>query len=382
MTDNFSSLKVAFVYDRVNTPYGGAENVLLALHHLFPQAPLYTSVYDAQSAPWAGVFSVRPSFLQHLPFARQHHRFFAWLMPLAFESFDLSDFEMVISITSAEAKGVITNPHQLHLCYLLTPTRYLYSHRDHYLQSLPKILRPFAKGWLQYLLWWDQVAATRPDIIIPISRLVAERTQNYYHRIPEQVIYPPVEALQPPTVVSSLLTPAPPYFMVISRLVSYKRIDLAIKACLQLNQKLVIIGEGPQQKELRKLVSPQQSELITFLGNQPADRVQQLLQTATGLLMPGQEDFGITALEAVSLGTPVIIHHQSGVAEVIPNGIGGVHLSTETVPKLINAIEHFQKISFDRAKIQLLAAPFSSQQFQDRFLSAIVQFVKDFESES
>src|SRR5258708_2622600 len=168
-----TSPKVALVYDRVNTHYGGAENVLLALHQIYPSAPLYTSVYNPQTATWAKVFDVRTSFLQKFPFAKKFHRLYVALMPLAFESFDLSEFDIVISISSAEAKGVLTKPNQLHVCYLLTPTRYLWSHAEEYQKDW--LTGPIRALIFNYLRWWDQSAALRPDIFIPISQLVAER---------------------------------------------------------------------------------------------------------------------------------------------------------------------------------------------------------------
>ena len=190
------SPRIALVYDRVNTPYGGAEKVLLALHQAFPQAPLFTSVFHPR-AVWAKIFKIKTSFLQKVPFANQLHRFFVPLMPLAFESLDLSMYDIIISVTSAEAKGIITRPNQLHVCYMLTPTRYLYSHRAHYEQThwpfkIP-LLNFFSRKLFDYLTWWDQVAAQRPDVIIPISGLVKKRIEKYYQRAVSDVIYPPVD---------------------------------------------------------------------------------------------------------------------------------------------------------------------------------------------
>jgi glycosyltransferase involved in cell wall biosynthesis len=222
---------VALVYDRVNTPHGGAEKVLLALHALFPNAPLYTSVYNSKTASWANVFDVRPSWLSRLPFAH-HHRLLLPLMPLAFESFDLSAYDLIISITSAEAKGIITQPHQLHLSYLLTPTRYLYSHQHEYLTTDSHLSAPGTK-WLahqllKYIKWWDQAAAARPDVIIPISELVAKRTRHYYNRSTVSPIYPPLETLPLTTQRPTLLPPTfDQYLLIVSRLVSYKRLDVA-----------------------------------------------------------------------------------------------------------------------------------------------------------
>ncbi len=374
MSLDFSSLKVALVYDRVNTPHGGAEEVLLTLHQLFPQAPLYTSVYNPQEAQWAKVFQVRSSFLQKIPGAKSRHRLLAWMMPLAFESFDFSEFEVIISITSAEAKGILTRPDQLHICYLLTPTRYLHSHQTHYLATLPIIAIPLGKILLQYLRWWDQAAAARPDKIIPISHLVAQRTQQYYHRTTEPVIYPPVTPLSP----KSKLNPVHRnYFLVLSRLVSYKRIDLAIQACIQTQQKLVIVGAGPEKRKLQKLAK-NYPNLISFRSAVKQHESAQLLSQAAALLMPGIEDFGITALEAVCLGTPVILQHQSGAAELIPNGVGSIHLHSETVAAVVKAISEIQNISMDTNKLNAIVSSCGTHQFQDTFRSAIVQFVKDF----
>ena len=158
-------MNVVLVYDRVNK-FGGAERVLMALHEIWPEAPLYTSVYDPESTPWTKGWDVRPSFLQKFPWARRNHESLGWLMPLAFESLDLSGFDVVISLTSEAAKGVITSPRQLHICYLLTPTRYLWSHAVAYLGTVPLPLRPLAFVAQLKLRHWDFVAAQRPDHII------------------------------------------------------------------------------------------------------------------------------------------------------------------------------------------------------------------------
>lgn len=385
--------KVALVYDRVNTPHGGAENVLLALHQLFPNAPLFTSVYDSKKAAWAQIFDVRPSWLQHLPFAQTHHRLLLPLMPLAFESLDLADYDIVISITSAEAKGVLAQPHQLHLCYLLTPTRYLYSHRDSYLdtknQQLPLVARLPGTGWiakqiLRYIKWWDQAAAYRPDFLLPISNLVAERAREYYHRPHSTLtpLYPPVEptplAEQPPTLPTSFKQ----YYVVVSRLVSYKRIDLAITACQQLVKPLVIIGDGPEKKHLEKMVSRLPNpELVLFLNHQTTEEVNSFLHHARALIMPGIEDFGITALEALNQHTPVIIHHQSGVAELLIDKKTGIHLQDLTVNDLMRAIRQIESGEFSREAMRTVVREHNTTAFKARFKEVVTtlwrqQYVK------
>ena len=364
-----SSPRVVLVYDRVNTPYGGAEKVLIALHQIFPDAPLFTSVFDSQTAQWAKVFHIVPSWLQKLPGSRQAHRWLAPLMPLAFESFDLDEFDIIISITSAEAKGVITKPQQLHLCYLLTPTRYLYSHHDEYLESLSSFTRWLAKPLLHYLRWWDEAAAFRPDIYIPISERVGERCVRYYHVEPDKVIYPPLE-------LESIIKPvAPPislpkkFYLVVSRLVEYKRLDLAIQACEQLGRNLVVVGSGPEAQKLQQLAR----DNTHFLGNVSPAELAYLYQHAQGLLMPGVEDYGITALEAVGQGVPVIIHADSGAAELITDQEEGILLPELTVAAVKAAISQLESISFDKRQMQKKMQKYATTIFCDTFKDCVMK---------
>jgi glycosyltransferase involved in cell wall biosynthesis len=380
--------RVALVYDRVNTPHGGAEKVLLALHQAFPQAPLYTSVYDQDQAQWANVFELRSSFLQNFPFANKLHRWLAPLMPLAFESFNLDEFDIIISVTSAEAKGVLTKPHQLHVCYLLTPTRYLYSHRQDYLETLPKI--PFVKeiaiDLLNYLAWWDQSAARRPDIYLPISKLVGQRCREFYHQEPQPVIYPPVEVL-PVTKTDQAKTfeeqscelgiEADQYYVVVSRLVPYKRIDLAIRACTELKRKLVIVGEGPELSKLKEKANDS-NNLITFLGNQSQTKVNALLHHCRGLLMPGLEDFGITALEAVAVGKPAVIHYQSGVAELIKDKKTGIHLKKLTVEAMKEALVELEATQFDSQHLIQSVRKYATTTFVQNMQTRILEYWQQF----
>ncbi|MEN8253611.1 MAG: glycosyltransferase [Patescibacteria group bacterium] len=381
--------KVALVYDRVNTPHGGAEKVLLALHQLYPNAPLYTSVYDAKRAKWAKVFKIKTSFLQKIPFAKNHHRYLAWLMPLAFETLDLSEYDLIISVTSAEAKGIITRANQLHICYLLTPTRYLYSHKQNYLGSLPKIplLSNLATCLLNHLKNWDQIAAHRSDVIIPISNLVKKRAKQYYGVETERVIYPAVSQtsnIQYPIskqLQNSKYQIPKNYYLVISRLVSYKRIDLAIKACQKLNKKLIIVGQGPELNKLKKLARNSKFQMpnakpisnikypISFLNSIPKKQIINLLQNCKGLLMPGLEDFGITALETANQNVPVIIHEKSGVAEILKNYPKAIFTKSESVLNLINAIKKSES-----KKIQ------NNQGFENKTIYNTSYFLKEFSS--
>ncbi len=327
--------RVCLVYDRVNTAYGGAEHVLQLLHELYPSAPLYTSVYDPTRTPWADDMDVRPSMLQRIPGARSHHELLAPLMPLAFESHDLSAFDIVISITSAEAKGVITLPRQLHCCYLLTPPRYLYSHRTHYEASSRLLQTPMlsaiGSAFLDYLTWWDQGAATRPDVIIPISDIVRSRAQTAYGRPTAPVLYPPAPVRDTPmdtdAALAALFSDEVPedYLLCIGRQVSYKRYDLAIRAAAALQRHLVLVGDGAVHAQLRKLAARLNAP-VTFLDHVSETEVATLLHQASMLLMPGEEDFGLIGLEALGQGTPVVTNVHSGVAECIEDTVHGIHI--------------------------------------------------------
>ncbi len=369
--------KVALIYDRVNTPYGGAEKVLLAIHEVFPDAPLYTSVYDAKKAPWAAVFEVKTSFLQKIPFAARFHRSLSLFMPLAFESFDLSAYDLIISITSAEAKGVLTKPNQLHICYLLTPTRYLWSHTEEYQKNI-------LTGWLRkiifrYLRWWDEAAALRPDFYIPISQLIAERTQQYYHRPTEQHLYPTVGLTASPPEHRDIKKPESlpdEYYLIVSRLVPYKKIDLAIEVCKRLNRNLVIIGNGPDLQRLQQIAGGKSS--IVFLNAIHEDQLAAYYYHAKAFLAPAEEDFGITVLEAQRLGIPVIVFNKSGGAETVEEGVSGIHFSEHTPQALMEAIHFLESRKWVSGKIQETVVQYSEQSFKDQFKTRIEILVREY----
>lgn len=373
-------MKTAIVYDKVTTHYGGAEQVLQALHKVFPKAPLFTSVYGQKQAKWARIFhQVNPSFLQKWPFSISHYRWYLPLMPLAFESLDLSSYDLIISVTSGEAKGIITQPDQFHLCYLLTPARYLYSHQKQYLQSrkilgLP-VIKQLVQLFFKYLKWWDQAAVNRPDLIIPISQLVGSRVGKYYHTKPGPVIYPPIDVpflsdnKQKAHVKLKQFNLPKNFLLIVSRLVAYKEIDLAIEACLATGKNLVIVGNGPELRRLKKLAfnlalesHPKLSRII-FLGQQPQTIVNQLYQRAQALLMPAKEDFGITALQACYWGTPTILHQASGAAEMIKDQVHGLHLRQATLPELIKSINLLSQTEFHPDELRKMTQTYTTDQF-------------------
>ncbi len=344
--------KVAIVYDWLDTPVGGAEQVLQALHIAFPDAPLYTSQRIESRTTWLNEWDVRTTWLQLLPEWLRRQRFVMLFSPLAFETLDLHEFEVIISVTSATAKGVLTTPTQLHICYLLTPPRYLYSHRAMYFSS------PLSSFIYRYVQASDQVAARRPDLTVPISHLVAARVRESYHFAPAKVMYPPVREITG-SEMRQILLPTSPYVLVVSRLVAYKQIDLAIKACAQLGKPLVIIGTGPDESRLRQIAK---DGPVIWLGQQPDDVVVTALTDAEALLMPGIEDFGITALEAAAVGTPTIMHTKSGVAEIL-DAKHAIHITESTVEAVVAAIRNLSSTKMNASQLRQIAQKYGTTSF-------------------
>lgn len=359
-------MNVALVYDRVNK-IGGAEHVLAALHELYPDAPLFTAVYHKERAPWAKSWDVRPSFLNRLPWAASTHELYAWLAPLAFESIIIEGFDLVISVTSADAKGIITKPKTLHLCYLLTPTRYLWSDADLYRKALPTSLRPMAKPIFSYLRAWDKIAGQRPDYLVAISSAVRERIQTYYHR-DAAVIYPPVDVESFKSKRDGDL-PYADYFLVVSRLVPHKRIDLAIAACNALKIPLVIVGTGWQVEMLRSQAGP----TISFVSQLTDEMLVLYYQKCRALIFPQEEDFGIAAVEAQAAGRPVIAYNRGGATEIIRTGKTGLFFSQQTSASLIRALQRFDHEHFKPEDCQENAKRFSKSRFMREFSSKVAE---------
>lgn len=358
-------MKVAFVYDRINK-WGGAERVLLALHELFPDAPLYTSVYNPETAPWAKVFpKIIPSFLQDLPFAQTRHDLYAPLMPLAFESFDFSQYDLVISVTSEAAKGIITKPGMLHICYCLTPTRYLWSGYDSYFNTPFK--RALASPMVSYLRAWDKVAAQRPDVMVGISKAVAGRIKAYYGR-KVSVIYPPVTTRVFTTPLHRSVVPGgkKPY-LVVARLVPYKRVDLVIEVFNRLNKPLVVVGSGSEERRLQMMANSN----IKFVGQVSDAELVKYYQGCKALIFPQEEDFGITAVEAQTFGKPIIAYRAGGALETVVDGATGIFFDRQTPESLASAIKKFGNLSFDKNFIKENARKFRKEKFFEEFAKLV-----------
>jgi glycosyltransferase involved in cell wall biosynthesis len=352
-------MKVALVYDRVNK-WGGAERVLLSLHKIFPQADLYTSVYNEETK-WAKIFKVHSSFLQNFPFAKKSHEIYPLLMPLAFESFNFEGYDLVISITSEAAKGIITGPETLHVCYLLTPTRYLWSGYQDYFRD--PIIRYLTKPLIAYLRNWDLVASKRPDKIIAISTDVKKRIKKYYG-IDSEIIFPPIFETEDKEEKKSKRGD---YYLVVSRLVYYKRIDLAVKAFTKLGKPLKIVGTGGEIESLKKIAGPN----IEFLGYLTDEELSVYYKNCRALVFPGKEDFGLVMAEAQNFGKPVIAFKGGGALDIIIKGKTGELFEKQTEESLSKALKLFESKRYNTNQSRENAKRFLFDNFKKQFLESL-----------
>jgi len=357
-------MKVALVHDFL-TQYGGAEKVLEVLHEIWPDAPVYTLFYDQKALgnKFKG-WDIRVSPIQNLPFGVSHYRWYLGLMPVAIERFDLRNYDLVVSSSSAYAKGVLTHGQTKHLCYCYSPTRYLWSDAYDYLNGLSGAERVFKKllpPLLTYLRNWDYLAAQRPDKLIAISQFIEERIRHYYRREPSAIIYPPTE-----TEKFYLSDQLENYYLLISRLRPYKKIDLAIRAFNQLKIPLKIIGTG-YDKSLRQLAGPS----IEFLGSVSDEAKAKYLSHCQALIFPQEEDFGLVAVEAMASGRPVIAYRSGGALEIVEENKTGVFFNEQTWESLAEAVIKFDVKKFNPVFIKERAERFSKAHFKKELLDLV-----------
>ena len=357
-------MKVALVHDYLNQ-MGGAERVVMALHDLFPDAPIYTSIYDPQRVdPAFQKMDIRTSFMQKLPMVTKHHQPYLPFYPFAMEKLDLRGYDLVLSSSSAFGKGVLTRPETTHICYCHTPMRWCWSY-DEYVEreQLGKVARSILPFFITGLRVWDQASAMRVDHFIANSPIVAKRIQKYYRREAEY-IPPPVEVSRFP--FDPNIVPGD-YFLVLSRLVPYKRIDLAIEACNKLQLPLVIIGGGRDLDRLKQIAGP----TIRFMGKLSDEEVIHYLTHCRAFLFPGEEDFGITPLEAQACGRPVIAYGAAGALATVLDGITGVFFQEQTVESLTAVLASFNERMFNPYAIRNNALEFDTQRFHQRIMDFI-----------
>ena len=358
-------MKVALVHDYLNQ-MGGAERVVLALHEIFPDAPIYTSIYDPQRVdPAFQKMDIRTSFMQKFPGVTKHHQPYLPFYPFAMESLDLRGYDLVLSSSSAFGKGVITRPETMHICYCHTPMRWCWNY-DEYVEreQLGSTARKILPFLITGLRIWDQTSAMRVDHFIANSPVVAERIQKYYRR-DAIVIPPPVEASRfpfDPTVEPE------DYFLTLSRLIPYKRVDLAIEACNRLHLPLVVIGNGRDQDRLKQLAGPS----IRFMGRLSDEEVLHYLAHCRAFLSLNEEDFGITPLEAQASGRPVIAYGAGGALTSVVDGVTGTFFVKQTVDSLTEVLASFDEHTYDPTVIRNHALEFDMPRFKRR----ILQFVE------
>jgi len=363
-----SDLKVAIVHDWL-IGLGGAERVVESMLKLFPQADIYTSAYDNSKITIFRNRKIHTTFLQHWPLAKKKHQLFASVRPLAFESLDLSSYDLVLSSSSAESKGVITPTETLHISYIHTPVRYYWSGYDEYLKNpgfglLDPFVRLVMPSMVKRLKRWDFAAAQRPDYLIANSEEVVSRIKKYYKR-DSQVINPPVDTER----FSNIKHKSDDYYLVVSRFVPYKRIDLAIKACNKLGKKLVVAGRGPELKNLKKIAG----DNVVFIESPSDKKINQLYEKAKAFIFSAEEDFGITPVEAMAAGVPVICFGKGGASETVINMKTGVYHDKQTVDSLIEAIKIFESSSFSKSDLRSRAEYFS----ESRFIKDLGGFVNE-----
>ncbi|MFH0979604.1 MAG: glycosyltransferase [Candidatus Roizmanbacteria bacterium] len=365
--------KIAIVYDWLDK-WGGVERVLLTFHEMFPEAVFFTSYFDPEKAGWAKNLNIKTSFIQCFPKIIRENRILSFpFYPYAFESFSFNDYELVISVTSSFSKSIITQPKTKHICYLLTPTRFLWSHQKSYFKE-----NIFNKNYLKHLQQWDLISAQRPDKIISISETVKNRCKKYYH-CDSEVIYPPFDdnyweniKSKVKSQKSKIQVKSKKFFLIVSRLERYKKVDLAIKVFNKLKNNLIIVGEGSEENNLRRI----SGKNIIFLSKLTDQELGYLYQNAKALIMPQEEDFGYVSLEAQFFGCPVISYQKGGALETIIDGKTGIFFDKQPENSLRRAIERFTKIKYNLKNNTIKFGlknieRFSKEKFIDKFKSIL-----------
>lgn len=356
------------------TNMGGAERVIMNFKEIYPDAPIYTSIYNPEKMDNAfRNFDIRTSFIQDKKSAKENHQKYFPFMPMAFESFDLNEYDIVLSSSTCCAKGVITNPETMHICYCNTPMRYGWEFYYQYANDskMNPLKRKFLKYFINYMRLWDNVSSNRVDYFIANSENVANRIWKHYRR-ESVVIHPPVRAK-----FYNVSEIDEDYFLIVSRLVPYKKVDLAVQVFNELGLPLVIIGDGSERDNLEH----QAKSNIKFLGRQPDNVLKQYYSKCRAFIFPGEEDFGITPLEAQASGRPVIAYGKGGALETVIDRQTGLFFYEQTVDSLKDAINTFLKNKFDKSSIRKHAESFDEEIFKKKIREYISESYDDFRNQ-
>jgi len=380
--------KVALVHDFL-VAYGGAERVFEAIAEMFPDAPIYTLLYDKEriGKHFYG-HEIKSSWLAKLPnFLKKRYRFFLPFFPAAVESFDLRDFDLVISSSGAWSKGIVTRLHTKHIAYLHSPMRYAWDYHEQYLGELGARGKRniFLRMVMSYLRIWDRQAAERPDALLVNSEFTEARVKKYYRR-ESTIIYPgalvlfekslelAVNTEQNPTTISPMTNGvSKKYFLVVSRLTQSKKIDKVIEAFNKLGLPLVIVGDGPEKKILEQTAEKN----ISFKGFVEDSELALLYCSARAVIFPSEEDFGMVAVEALSFGVPVIAYEYGGIKEIIQQGKTGELFHAQTPEIIAEGVRRFleNEGTYDEVLMKQSVAHFTKQRFQSELLEFIKKYV-------
>ena len=358
-------MKIALAHDWLNQ-MGGAENVLEQMVAMYSDAPVFTTIYGPEVMPASyRQWDIRPTWLNRAPAIHRHHQPYLPLYPAAVRSLDFSGYDVILSNKSGFIHGLDHTPQQMHICYCLAPTRYVwdyggYAQREGFGRWLGLLINPL----ISRLQQWDFAAAQSVDHFIAISREIQARIKKLYRRN-SVIIYPPVN--------TGRFQPLPPgqapgdYYLIVSRLIPYKRIDLAVRAASRLKRRLIVVGDGRDRTQLEALAGP----TVEFKGRLPWAQVAELMAACRAFLFPGFEDFGIAPVEAQAAGRPVIAFAQGGALDTVIEGLTGLFFREQSVEALMTAIETFEQMSFDPTTLRANAERFSEARFR-RELGAFV----------
>lgn len=370
---NFNNLRVALIHDHLAQD-GGAEKVLKVFADMFPGAPIFTLLYDEKNVKQYKGRKIETSIIQRLPGGIKHYQWYLPFMPMAVEFFDLSDYDLVISDASAFSKGVITSVNTLHVCYCHTPTRYLWDYTHQYINELKynKYFKKVISLVLSYIRIWDRTAADRVDTYIANSIEVKKRISKYY-KTDSHVIYPPVEVDK-----FKISEQIEDFFLIGGRLSPYKRVDIVIEAFKRLDLKLKVFGDGVDRARLEEIADGAKN--IEFLGRVDDDEKAELYSKCQAFFNPQEEDFGITVVEAMASGRPVIAYNKGGARETVIEGETGLFFDIQDANSVVNAVNRFKNYKFDSQKIKNHAQQFSENNFKLRIKDFIENEYRKFKS--
>ena len=363
-------MKVGLVHDHLNQ-LGGAVRVLKVFCEMYPESPVHTLIYDEKNTHQLfSDYKIIESFIAKFPLARKKFRWYLPMMVPATESYDLSGYDVILSDSSGLAKGVITPPKTLHVCYCHTPTRYLWSDHNEIIDKLERnwLVGRLSLMYRSYLRVWDRLAADRVDRFIANSQFVARRIKKYYHR-DSVVINPPVK-----TDNFKISDDIGDYYLIISRLRPYKKVDVAIEAFNKLGLPLYVIGEGEEKEKLRAMAGPG----IKFLGYVSEEKKRKYLSRCKAFIHPQEEDFGITPVESMASGRPVIAYGAGGALETVVPNKTGILFDEQSWEALADAVIHFKSDEFNPEEIKAYTRKFDVEEFKKRINSFVEHAWQDF----